>query len=354
MTAAIRALEPSDLDDVARLYESIYRRGAGTHDARFLRDVFLDGPAVDPAIPSLVYVGRDGRISGFIGATVTPMRFRGEPVRMVTASHLLTDPEEPSSAQGGLLLRSLLAGAQDLTITDTAIRPVAHMWRLLGGTTSQLASVVWLKIVHPSRFAFQQLARHTRRPSRWAAGSVLRTPGAGSTEREARVGSVRASPGEVQTVPLDAQLAIDERQRVLRGLDLVPDYSLAHFDWLLARAAAAPGGGRLVAKAVVVEERVVGWYVYRHRSDHVSSVLQLVGDFRSLRVVASALLRDARLRRASAVQGRLEPHLVEEFAGRTAFLRLGPRFLVHSRRPEIVTAVLGGRAMVSRLDGEWW
>jgi hypothetical protein len=36
------------------------------------------------------------------------------------------------------------------------------------------------------------------------------------------------------------------------------------------------------------------------------------------------------------------------------FDRKGPSVLVHSRDPDLLQRVLGGRAVLSGLDGEWW
>jgi hypothetical protein len=348
VSATIRPAQAADLGAVAEMDELIYRRGRAAHDELFLRRVFLEGPAVDDEIPSLVATAADGRVVGFIGATVTPMRFGQERVRLITTSHLLTHPRHATPGVGGLLQRAVLSGPQDMTVTDTATPLVARMWHSLGGSTAQLPSVVWLRVVNPWRFLTEQGARLF---ARWRTQSARR-----QTLVDARLDRLgRQAPSlQPSSEPLTASLLRSELPAVAGSLTLLPDYSEAHLNWLLAQAAAAPGDSRLVGKLVRSNHRALGWYVYRQRPGHVALLLQLVAHPRSVAQVADHLFRDVRRRGVSAIQGALYPQLVETFGPRPSILRLGTRYLVHSRRPELVDALVSGRAMLSRLDTEWW
>jgi len=67
------------------------------------------------------------------------------------------------------------------------------------------------------------------------------------------------------------------------------------------------------------------------------------------------LLRDAWRRGLTAIAGRVEPGCVEELAAHgSRFGRQGPWMLIHSPRVELMHAIAGGDAFVSRLEGEWW
>jgi hypothetical protein len=71
--------------------------------------------------------------------------------------------------------------------------------------------------------------------------------------------------------------------------------------------------------------------------------------------VLDALLADARERGAVAVQGRVEPHLLDRLPERRAlFHKSGYLPLIHSPRPELLHAIHSGRALLTRLAGEWW
>jgi hypothetical protein len=76
---------------------------------------------------------------------------------------------------------------------------------------------------------------------------------------------------------------------------------------------------------------------------------------RSTDHVLAHLFHDARERGSAALQGRVEPHLVELLSQRNCILHAsGYRVLVHARDPEIAHAFQTGTALVSRLDGDWW
>ena len=54
--------------------------------------------------------------------------------------------------------------------------------------------------------------------------------------------------------------------------------------------------------------------------------------------------------------GRLEPRLVVPLATRRCMLHTRAEILamIHSRMPEITAAIRGGRALLTRLEGETW
>jgi hypothetical protein len=66
------------------------------------------------------------------------------------------------------------------------------------------------------------------------------------------------------------------------------------------------------------------------------------------------LFTKARLDGASALAGRMEPHMGTALASQLCLL-YGRQYsmLVHSRDPEVLNAIHSGKAFISRLDGEW-
>ena len=121
--ASIRPFERADLPAVASLYELVARSGsrmAAPGLERYFEDTFFDHPWADPEIPSLVFVDDDGGVGGFIGSSVRRLEFRGAPIRLGVAGQLVTEPKARNRAAGMFLMKEYLAGAQDLTVTDTA------------------------------------------------------------------------------------------------------------------------------------------------------------------------------------------------------------------------------------------
>jgi hypothetical protein len=71
--------------------------------------------------------------------------------------------------------------------------------------------------------------------------------------------------------------------------------------------------------------------------------------------VLQRLLADAWRHGAAAVRGRFDPRYVQELSARHCWLRQeGGWTLVRSRHADIMAAIDGGRAFLSRLEGEWW
>src|ERR671910_352237 len=73
------------------------------------------------------------RVMGMIGVETRRLRLDDRVVRVASAGFLAVVPQARSSATGVLLLRRLLGGPQDLTVTDTASELVEKIWLRLGG-----------------------------------------------------------------------------------------------------------------------------------------------------------------------------------------------------------------------------
>ena len=174
--SAIRPLERADLPQVVSLYEHVARSGSRTPPpglAAYFERTFLDHPWADAEIPSLVYVDGD-KILGFLGSSVRRLELDGRPVRMGISGQLVTEPEVRKRAAGAFLMREYMSGAQDLTITDTASDMVRRIWEGVGGETSQLACIGWVRIFRPAQFAVRLSRAATGRagaPSEVLAGS---------------------------------------------------------------------------------------------------------------------------------------------------------------------------------------
>ena len=107
----------------------------------------------------------------------------------------------------------------------------------------------------------------------------------------------------------------------------------------LARLSAAAGKGLLTARRA---QR-------RGDLDAVGISQDEIAD-----VVLETLAADADEAGATALQGRIDPYLYPSV--RDDRYRLHPTAwsLVHARDPAVLGAVLGGQALLTRMDGEWW
>jgi hypothetical protein len=355
--AEIRPLERSDLPEVANLYEHVARSGSWEAPpglAGYFEDTFLDYPWADAEIPSLVYVD-DGRITGFLGSNVRRFTYDGAPVRLAVSGQLVTDPAVRSRAAGAFLLRRFLDGPQDLTITDTASDQARRIWEGLGGETLHIGSVGWARVFSPLRSVWDYKTRDgggRMTPLLRPVFSAVDAAGSLVARRALKVSAPQGS-----TEPLTAEAMGENVGAVAKPYRLRPGYDdLQGTAWLLEQIARVESRGELIARLVRnADGRVQGWFVYYHRPGGIAQTLGVAAAANDVGDVLDALLADARERGAVAVQGRVEPHLLDRLAERRAlFHKSGYLPLIHSARPELLHAIHSGRALLTRLAGEWW
>ena len=363
---AIRPLEVDDLPLVARLWDIVEHEGSGRTDAKllveFLQETLLASPWFDPEIPSLV--ATDGsEIVGFIGSNVRRMRFDGRPVRMACSAHLLAHPTVRAQAVGARLLYTYLDGPQDLTVTDSANEPMRKLWEGLGGTTVHVGCVSFVQPLRPGQLATHRMGRSRKlRP----IGIALR-PVAGLVDRAATRFVLPDDPPDpaVTGEPLTPASLVEHLPSVAEGVRLAPDYDSGYLTWLFRAlddsARREPlwphrvERGRLWAELVRTRGDVAGWYVCQLQRGGLCRVLQFAATPRKATTVLARLRQGALENGAAGIYGRLEPLLFGPLSEQRIFLRLGPvRLLVTARDDAIVTAIVRGDALLSRMDGEWW
>jgi GNAT superfamily N-acetyltransferase len=352
----IRALRRSDLPQAAALFELVL--GSGVRAAKPARvhlfeRLFFDNPWADRDLPSLVAVDEGGRVAGFIGAEVRRMRFGDRAARAVWSQHFVVDPAARRLGVGAVLLRRMLNGAQDATLTDSASEISCRLWEGLGGQTLHLKGIHWVRVLRPWRVA-AQLALPKRRPRLCAALSPL----IDVLDSAAALGAGRylePDPTSDTAAPLTPEAMVDLLPAVTKRLTLYPDYDEAFLAWLFEELVKVGRRGRLVAHLVRDRSgRPLGWYMYYLRPGWRSEVLQVVADQRNAGRVLDHLLSHAHGHGSAAVRGRLEPGLVEAVVRRRCLLWHRGGVLADSRDPELLCALQSEGSLATRLEGEWW
>ena len=357
----IRPMQREDLGAVAALYEQVVRSGeAPAAELRgwFERALF-EHPWVDSEIPSLVALGEDGGLDGFLASHVRRLRIDDRPARLACSGQLVSAPRARRRATGALLLRTYLGGPQDLTITDGATEPVRAMWERLGGELAHPQSIEWWLPLRPGSLAAAWWARRRGRGApvgtagrrrapcrRGPPGPPLRRLARAGGDPEAEATAERY--GELRTDPLSAESLVDELPGLTARLRLYPDYDAAFAGWLLDELRAAreglswrpwmPGSafaGELRARLVRdAGDRTLGWFIYYLVEAGPCAVISIAApDEPSSGAVLDALLEDARAGGGAALHGRLEPRIVAPAAARGCLLRYAGRALVARRRP---------------------
>lgn len=354
---SIRPLAREDIPELVALRRQAFKRSerGGPDDlAAYFERIFFQSPFRDPGIHSLVYEDERGRVGGFVGAVPRRMLFRGEPIRVVIETQMMV-ALRCGGGVGRRLLSQLLAGPQDLTLTDDANNASRRLWESLGGERSAIHGLRWVRPLRPightaRRFTRSALGRGVvtaARPLIAAADAlVARLPG---PSRQA------PPPGSIE--PLDARGIVTHLEEVAGSRSLRPAYDEASLQWLLAQLVEKERLGT-PRQALVRDQAgdVAGWFVYYVNPGATSEVLQVAARPAAEKVVLRCLFWDAWRHGACAVAGRVEPWLVEALGGTNwAILRWVHQWtLVHSRRLEILHAIEQGDALLSLLDGEWW
>jgi hypothetical protein len=341
---------------VADLFLRVMRPGASDRVAdvaAYFERTTLDHPSADPEIPSLVFADQRGEIKGFIGSYVSRMRFQGQPILAACPGNLVSAPEARKLAVGALLLRQYMNGPQDLTFTDTAGERARQMYKGLGARVVHPGSFSWARVLGPCRLARDRLLERRRgRTARLLPTGIC----AGLDVAAVRLapGLLGAPPPRVDAETLTPQAMLRELPRLTRRLRLHPDYTQGYLEWLFDELARPRRRGSLVGRLVHDGGRVLGWYVYYLKQGGICRVLQVVGDEKDIGSVLDHLFHHAQQSGGAMLDGRVEPLLLEELSRRRCILRYTGAAVVHSRRPEVLDAVVSDRGLLSRMDSDYW
>lgn len=355
--ARIRELVEEDIAGVVALFEHVYpeeRWRSRDGCEGYFREIFFANPWRDLELPSWVAVER-GAIVGFAGVLPRRMQFGSRPLRVAVGCQFMVHPGARHSLVALQLMQRLLAGAQDLFVSDGSNEQAKQLWVGTGGRIPILQNLDWTRLLRPTRYALTLLDRkRARRPLLLAA----RAPSAFADAVAARLRPNRFDRGDegLTDEALDPRGMLSHMPQVLaRGHPLRPQYDRASLAWLLGQAACKVRHGRLRARAVLERGRPLGWFIYYAHAGTVNEVLQVAACDDQFDRVLQRLFTDAWRQGATALRGRLDPFHVQQLSNRHCwFRREGAWTLVHSRHPELVGEIERGGAGISRLDGEWW
>ena len=353
--AGIRAFETADIQQVANLHQKVFgvtrSPDIGNRYTAYFTDKFLD-PVREGALPSLVFEDENGEIAGFMGIATRWFVIGRRRIRAAVSSQFIAEPRARSRLIAVALLRDFLNGPQDFSFTDEATETSRILWEKLGGSTSVLYSLRWIAPLRPTNLLLSNSG------SRFGSLVTLAGPVANLLDRIASVltrrGKLRPQ-ADLRIEPLHAHALANFMSESIGDMMLHPDYDAVSLRRMLDDAARQSAQGTL--QAVLLRSRgrqVAGWYLYCLDRRGTAEVLQ-VGYRRGHREeVIDHLFNKARLDGASALAGRMEPHMGTALASQLCLL-YGRQYsmLVHSRDPEVLNAIHSGKAFISRLDGEW-
>lgn len=352
----IRAFQRDDIPDVVKLFRWAFQRN-GTHTdsalESYFEQLFFENPWYDDELPSWVHVTAQGTIDGFIGVQPKRLRFRGRPVRAITATKLMAAPTA-TPLVASRLLRRVLAGPQQLLYSDIANDAGRRIFEALGGCTIMLYSLKWQRPLRPGRHALSWLKARGA-PS--ALTRLLSPMGSIADSLLGRGGLARsvAVPDRYSIEELPLEVLAQRLPDLVGQRPLHPVYDEPWLRWVL-RVAEQTSPNALLRRRLVRDaaQSPVGWFLYFVEPGASAEVLHLAARKNSYAAVFDALLADVREAGATIVSGRLEPSMLKEMSARHCFFRQADHWtLVQTADPEILGAIAAGRGFLSRLEGEW-
>jgi hypothetical protein len=349
--AGIRRFTPDDVASVVALRQRAFAHSAHSCAAdaeAYFHEIFFRSPWTDPELSSLVSEDAAGNIVGFLGIIPRRMQFQGQPIRVAVPTQIAVAPEHRGIA-GVLLLKRLLAGPQDLTLSDVVNDTMRVLWERLGGTTLALHSLQWIHALAPVTFSAARIPGSVAwRVARRALRPLLRFGDAAATRARRREERHRPRGTALDPASLNGDAG------AFTSGQLVGNYSGQDLAWLLAQTARKPDCSGLRVVSVDEEGARLGWYAYVPRRGEIADVVHVAAPTGKYASVLAHLVADARERGGLALRGRFEPRHVREWTEPAQVACDGPWVTAYSKRPELIAALHRPDAQLSRLDAEWW
>jgi hypothetical protein len=350
----IRPFEVTDIPQVAALHRRIFGIPSTPDiDSRYnsyFTDKFL-APVRRGALPSLVFEVGKGQIAGFIAVATRSFKIDHRVIQAAVSSQFVVEPQARSTLIAVALLRDFLNGPQDFSFTDEANETSRRLWEKLGGATSTLYSTHWIAPLRPMNLALSRFrsglgsfAILAERVADLFDDVVSRIPGRWRLHPQT----------DLQSESLHAEELAKSMSQPNDGT-LRPVYEVESLNQLLDDTAQPNRAGKLQKVLLRRNDgQVAGWYLYCLNPRGIAEVLQVGCRDTHQAEVIKHLFTHAGRGGASALAGRLEPHLAKAISRHFCLLsRREHSMLVHSRNSQILNAIHSGKAFISRLEGEW-
>jgi hypothetical protein len=344
VTDGIRPFVERDLPEIAALHGRIYPTGAGGSLERrtaYLRRILLEHPWRTDRLPSLVCEAGGGRLIGLLGVMPRPMRVHGRIIYMAVGHNFMVNPEDRHSLAGLKLLRTFLAGEQELSLCEPVGESTRKMWEALGGAVAPLQSLHWTWPLRPVGYLVAWLqGRGLPERIGVALGPACRLLDAVLARARRHSGRPPRTRRQHLTVeelrPLADELA--------EGYAVRPVYDDRTLRWLLGVLAGKKRWGKLRIRSVhALDGPTLGYYLYYANEGGVSPVLQIGARPGAMEAVVDDLTDDAWSTGALALSGRLDQRYAELISDRGSYFKYtGSPLLFHTRDPGLQSAIYKG------------
>jgi hypothetical protein len=353
----IRSLARADLSAVAALFQRTFRdpeKAAPRSLETYLAEAFLDHPWFDPEVASRVHTDADGKVTGFIGVFPGRFEYRGRTIRAAIAGSLMVENYEREPLAGAKLLRSVVKGPQDISISETTNLISKRLWEPLGGKVVPLLSLDWFRVFHPGTAALAMLTERVP-AGRWLspAATALDWIGGAWTRRSLRPVDPPARL-VCEKEPTDAAFA-SAVVELAKSAELRPAWSESHVEWLLAHASRKERYGTM--HRTIVRDRkggLVGCYVYHADAKRIGRVLQLLARPSVIGDVVDCLFAEAHHAGLAGLRGRSAPGLMTALLTRNCIYLHRASTVFHTGDRELAETIEAQETLITGLAGESW
>ena len=358
---SVRPFVEADIPQVAALYWNYMRGEKGSPPptvlAYFKELYFTENPCIDSSLPSGVFEDKTGKIVGFLGAVTRKMSVRGQPIRVGYGGNFIVHPEHRSQLAALRLLGDLVAGKQDISLTDSANDTGRHLLERIGFRTIVPFSIHWVRPLRPAHYAVFNIFRLTGHPVPSSLKFVTKPFCALADNFAANLSfnPFRRTAPRMHGADLDVETLLQCLTEFRAGYAIWPEYDLVSLKWLLSFMDRMPARGEL-RKIIVRDEnqKNLGWYIYYAKPDGVGEVVQIGGDTKFTKHILDHLFQDAWDHGVIALHGVANTRLMPDLSSKNCFFTCrGGWAVAHSRKPELLELLNRGDAFLSRLDGEW-
>ena len=346
----IRPFIKEDIPQLVNLHPRVFEDSNRPSSAYF-EEVFLNDPWFDESIPSLVFEEDNGKITGFLGVIPRRFSFKRRTIQAAITSQLMVDPLNRSAMAGLQLLKTFLAGPQDLSIADLTTFETREVWKVFKSHTMWLYSMRWKRFLRSSS---TRRVQSLLRKCKLSALSKPFCPALEAFEERIRGRGLRPKAPQVSEVEISENTIVAHLPEFVSSQFLRPEYDERSLKWLLERAAK-----KLFGKLQKVGVRngageVIGWYIYYLNPGGEGKVLHIAAKQNSLKDVLDSLFYHAWQAQANAVFGRLEPRFLAAPVSKIgiSYHRIGCWAMFHARDPELLSVIHRGDVFLTKLEGE--
>ena len=354
----IRRFTEADIPEVVRLRRKCFTRsvhGSIMDLETYFQEMFFRNPWHNDDIPSLVYMAGNGAIVGFLGTIVRPVHYKKNLLWMAVPTQLMADPEFRGMC-GFPLLRTFLAGPQDLSFTDVANSNAQKMLIMLGGATASLQSLRWTRPLCPSRLVLRYFGSSRVLAALATVAQPFCMAVDSSLVRSKRSPFYQTRP-DLEERELDVPGLLECYQELGSRYSLLPSYESRTLEWLFKKLESSSTDRRDLRRVVLrsVDGRLVGWYLYLTAPGGIAQTIQVGSHPAESSLVFKHLYYDAWKQGSLAVSGVLQPEHLQTVTQPPGIMTHGGSWtVVHSKNPALLRSVLDGDAWLTRLEGEWW